>query len=63
VIIVETDTTAHHSRNYAQTVVKLEETTASWAVTGTRFVLTGATGARMHATSGVIGAMQGRDKG
>jgi hypothetical protein len=63
VIIVETNKTAHHSRNYAQTVVRLEEIVASWAATGTRFVLTGATGALMRATSVVTDATQGRDKG
>jgi hypothetical protein len=63
VIIVETNTTAHHNRNYAQTVVRLEEIAASWAAIGTRFVPTGATAARMYATSGVTDATQGRDEG
>jgi hypothetical protein len=60
-IIVEINMTAHHSKNYVQTVVRLEGIAASWAATGTRFVLTGATAALMHATSGVTGATQRRD--
>jgi hypothetical protein len=63
VITVETNRMAHHSRNYEQTVVRLEGIAASWAATGTRFVPTDATAALMYATSGVTGETQGRDEG
>jgi hypothetical protein len=55
-IFVGTDAMMHHKQSCARTGVRLGETVVNYAATGTSFVRTGTTAARIPAISGVTGA-------